>query len=70
MRTLDEIRRLAAQQYKEGVAVYDKKFNEVFSFSFQSDAQVVVEWPSMFRLATEQEAKLLRDSGESYVELD
>lgn len=70
MRTFDEIIELAAQQYKDGAVVYDKKFNEVFRFSFQSDAQVVVEWPNMFRLATEYEAKLLHDGGESYVKLD
>jgi hypothetical protein len=70
MRTFNEIRKEAAQKYKEGMAVVDLKFNEVFRFSFQTDAQVVVEWPNMFRPANEREAIILEESGESSVSLD
>ncbi len=70
MRTQSEIRKLAAEKYKEGMAVYDLKFNEVFSFSFQTDAQVVVEWPDMFRPASEEEERILKESGNSFVVLD
>lgn len=69
MRTFDEVAKMAAEKYTEGCAVFDRKYNEVFRFSFQTDAQVVVEWPDMFRHATEKEGKLLQDSGKNYVVL-
>jgi len=69
MRTFDEVAKMAAEKYTEGCAVFDRKYNEVFRFSFQTDAQVVVEWPDMFRRATEQEAAMLEKSGMSHVSL-
>lgn len=69
MRTQEEVYKLAAKKYKEGSAVVDLKFREVFRFSQSTDAQVVVEWPNQFRSATEEEAKLLDQSGNSSVPL-
>ncbi len=65
MRTEEEIMRLASRMYKEGSAVVDMKFNEVFRFTKYVDARVVVEHSNAFRTATAEEAKLLEASGET-----
>jgi len=54
---------------KEGTAIVDLKFNEVFSYARSCDAGVMEQRPDKFRLATDEEAKKLADSGATSVSL-
>lgn len=67
--TEEQCKALAARRFKEGQAVVDMKFNEVFCFSLATDARVVTEWPGKFREATKEEEDFLRESGGSSVAL-
>lgn len=69
MRTIEDVQREASRKYPEGCAIVDLKYNEVFRFNRHCDAQVIMEWPSKFRIATEEEAEILGKSGKSYVSL-
>lgn len=54
---------------KEGDAIVDLKFNEVFAYARSCDAAFMEQRPDKFRLATEEEAKNLADSGLTCISL-
>ena len=56
--------------FKEGDAVVDLKFNEIFIYRHNVDGKTVADWPKCFRAASEEEERLLRESGQNFVSLD
>lgn len=61
---------LNVDELKEGTAIVDLKFNEVFSFKRSVDGPTMEQRLDKFRLATPEEEEKLRVSGNSYAPLD
>ncbi len=56
--------------FKEGDAVVDLKFMEIFIYRHNVDGKVVADWPKLFRAADEREERMLKESGKNFVSLD
>lgn len=56
--------------FKEGDAVVDLKHKEVFIYCHAVDGRVVADWPRQFRTASEEEERMLKESGLNYMSLD
>lgn len=56
--------------FKEGDAVVDLKHKEVFIYCHNVDGKTVTDWPKLFRAASEEEERMLKESGLNYMSLD
>lgn len=55
--------------YQDGDIVTDIECSEIFVFSNKTDGYKAEHKPKAFRLATEEEKKLLADSGETCISI-